>query len=958
MLLQHNPLKSAEASNSNSPFDVRQVEGWTLRIHQDLLKAEPQATARAVELLTLQLQEIKRVVPATAVAELVKVPLWFSPEYPKTPPRAEYHPDAGWLKKNQRDPALAKGVEFTNIRIFERETKRMPNFALHELAHAYHDRVVQDGFNNAAIKAAYDKAKASGIYDRVEQRAADGSSKNVKAYAMTSPQEYFAEATEAFFSTNDFYPFHRAQLERHDPQAVSVVRKLWGVPEESTAPPEKADFGFIYDKKLLDKTPTIHWLEQGGYTTLVPATNNAEASEIHQVQLDGQSTVLVTLEMLTPADAKQPLQIQEYEFSKDLDLVLIYTNSVKVWRKNTRGDYWLLRRSTRQLTQIGAGAKPASLMFAKLSPTGSHVGYVCDNNLFIESVKDRQVTQLTTDGSEDVINGTFDWVYEEEFHCRDGWRWSSDGQQIAFWRLNSQHVKKFTMVDNVTGAYPILKSFAYPKTGEINSLCELAVVSIKTGKIKPIEVPGDTRHDYYIPRMEWIKDENQLVLQRVNRLQNALDVMLADPTTGKVELVMTERDGSWLEIQDDVLSWNPERTEFSWLSERDGWRQLYFVSRDGKTTRRVTHGNFDVIKVLHIDYKGGRVYFIASPEHAAQRYLYSAPITGKGETRRLSADKEPGCHDYQLSPDGKYALHTYSRMDIPPQYELVSLPQHKTVRKLADNASFRAKLQTLQKHPVEFFQVEIQPGHQLDGYLIKPNDFDPQKKYPVIFYVYTEPAGQAVMDRWGGLQFLWHLALSQRGYCIACIDNRGTPAPKGHDWRKAVYRKIGTLAAAEQSAAAKELLKRPYLDATRVGAWGWSGGGSATLNLLFRHPEIYHTGIAIASVPDMRMYNTIYQERYMGLPQDNMADYVNGSPITHAAGLQGNLLLIHGSGDDNCHYQGVEKLADKLIELNKPFTMIEYPNRSHSINEGKNTTRHLHESMSRYFLSNLPAGGK
>jgi dipeptidyl-peptidase-4 len=295
---------------------------------------------------------------------------------------------------------------------------------------------------------------------------------------------------------------------------------------------------------------------------------------------------------------------------------------------------------------------------------------------------------------------------------------------------------------------------------------------------------------------------------------------------------------------------------------------------------------------------------------------------------------------------------------MPPRVELVSLPDHKVVRSLAANENLSKKMAKMAPLPVEFFRVDIGSGVKLDGWLMKPANFDPTKKYPLLIHVYGEPAGQEVMDRWGGSQYLWHLMLTQQGYLVACVDNRGTPCPRGRDWRKAAYRRVGMLASEDQTAAVRQLLKRQYVDATRVGVWGWSGGGSMTLNLLFRYPALYRTGMAVAPVPDMRLYDTIYQERYMGLPRDNPEDYRRGSPITHAAGLKGNLLIVHGSGDDNCHMQGTEKLVDQLVELNKPFTLMIYPNRTHAISEGKNTTRHLFGLLTRYLSDNLPADPK
>jgi dipeptidyl-peptidase-4 len=715
---------------------------------------------------------------------------------------------------------------------------------------------------------------------------------------------------------------------------------------------------FASDEFRGDRIPPVKWLDGGEYTTLQPSKVHKHGSDIVRFDATGKSEVLVPAEKLVPTDAKEPLAIKGYELSQDLDLVLIYTNSVKVWRQETRGDYWTYRRSTGKLTRLGGDAKPSTLMFAKLSPDSTLVGYVRENNLFVEPAGGGPATRLTSDGSNEVINGSFDWVYEEEFSCRDGWRWSPDGKQIAYWQLDSRGVKTFTLIDNTTATYPILKTFAYPKTGERNSACRVGVVAATGGATRWIDVPGDTRTDYYIPRMEWAGNAQELAIQRINRVQNAVHVMLADVTTGTVRTVLTERDGTWVDIHDDVLKWVENRSAFTWISERDGWRHLYLASRDGTTVRRVTSGEFDVIRVLHIDEKAGRVYFLASPENPTQHYLYTAALNGSGTPARLSPVDQPGTHDYAISLDGAFAVHTWSAFGKPARIELVSLPAHKVVRTVAANEKLRETVGKLTQSPVEFFKVDIGGGVKLDGWVMKPPGFDPAKKYPLLFYVYGEPAGQSVSDRWGGNQYLWHLLLTQQGYVVACVDNRGTPCPRGRDWRKAVYRRVGTLAAEDQVAAARELLKRPYLDGTRVGAWGWSGGGSTTLNLLFRYPDVYRTGMSVAAVPDMRLYNTIYQERYMGLPQHNAEDYKHGSPITHAAGLKGNLLLVHGSGDDNCHAQGMEKLADRLIELNKQFTLMVYPNRSHSIDEGKTTSRHLYGLLTQYLNDNLPAGPK
>lgn len=738
----------------------------------------------------------------------------------------------------------------------------------------------------------------------------------------------------------------------------SALLLLLVAPVAAQAPnaPLTLDRIFASDEFRGDRVPAIKWLDGGASLSLQPSKAHKGASDIAKCDAAGKCEVFVAAEKLIPPDAKEPLAIHDYEFSDDHDVLLIFTNSEKVWRQNTRGDYWTFRRSTGKLAKLGGNAKPASLMFAKLSPDGKQVGYVRENNLFVEPVGGGSATRLTTDGTAEVINGTFDWVYEEEFFARDGWRWSPDSQSIAYWQLDTRGVKTFTMIDNTSATYPTLKTFAYPKAGERNSACRVGVVASTGGATKWIDVPGDTKTDYYIPRMEWAGNPRELVIQRVNRLQNAVDVMLADAASGKVRTILTERDGAWVDVNDDALAWVENDDRFTWISERDGWRHLYLVSRDGSHVHRVTTGEFDVIEVLHVNEKAGHVYFLASPDNPTQHYLYRASLTGSGPPERVSP-KDVGWHAYNISDDGTHAVHTFSTFGQPPRVNLISLPDHKVVRSLATNDKLREKVEKLPRTPVEFLRVDS-GGVKLDGYLMKPANFDPAKKYPLLIHVYGEPWGQEVTDNWGGNQYLWHLMLTQQGYAVACFDNRGAKCPRGHDWRKAAYRRVGSLASDDQAAGVRELLKRPYLDATRVGVWGWSGGGSMTLNLLFRYPDLYKTGMAVAPVPDMRLYDTIYQERYMGLPQDNAEDYKKGSPITHAAGLKGNLLIVHGTGDDNVHYQGTELLANKLIELNKPFTMMAYPNRSHSINEGRNTTRHLYELLTRYLIANLPAGPK
>ncbi len=672
----------------------------------------------------------------------------------------------------------------------------------------------------------------------------------------------------------------------------------------------------------------------------------------------GHKTVIVSGADLTPAGRSSPLSIQDYAFSRSGDYLLVYTNSQRVWRQNTRGDYWVLDRSAHQLRQLGGDAAPATLQFAKLSPTAARAAFIRDNNLYVEDLRSGKITALTADGSPSVINGTFDWVYEEELQLRDGYRWSDDGEFIAFWQINTAEVPQFTLLNNTEGMYPEAVTFAYPKTGQLNPICRAGVVNVDDGQTTWFDLPGD-RRDHYLARMDWIPGTRQLILQQLNRLQNENQVLIADADTGKLRTVLTERDKAWVDV-DNELMWLKDGSQFTWISQRDGWRRGYLVHRTGKPIRPLTGGGFDAIELLCLDEseEGQLVYYTASPENATQRYLYAAALSG-ADLRRVTPADRPGWHEYRISPSGSWAIHTWSRMTRPPVTDLVRLPEHETVRTLVDNKPLQQKLASLEAEPVEFFQVEVDRGVKLDAYCIKPPGFDAGKKYPLLVHVYGEPAGQTVTDRWGGSGYLWHLMLAQQGYFVMSFDNRGTNAPRGRDWRKCIYRQVGILAPRDQAEAVKKVLAdRPYLDPERVGIWGWSGGGSMTLNAILKFPEVYLTAMAVAPVPNQRLYDTIYQERYMGLPRDNVTGYLEGSPLSFADRLKGNLLLVHGTGDDNCHYQGTEALINELIRHQKPFTMMAYPNRTHSISEGAGTTVHLRNLLTRYLKENLPAGPK
>jgi len=699
------------------------------------------------------------------------------------------------------------------------------------------------------------------------------------------------------------------------------------------------------------------WLDEDRYTTLEPSREFRGGLEI--VAYDaatGAREVLIPASELVPPGGREPVGVEGYSWSADGEKLLIFTNTRRVWRTNTRGDYWVLDRNAGTLTQMGAGFPEASLMFAKFSPDGTRVAYVQANDIYVQELASGLITPLTADGSRTTINGTFDWVYEEEFSLQDGFRWSPDGTRIAYWQLDATGIRDFLLINDTDSLYSFTIPIQYPKAGTTNSAARIGVVPASGGETVWMALEGDPRN-HYPARMDWAASSDEVVIQYLTRLQNHLRLILGDAGTGAVRTVLTEVDEAWVEVVDD-LAWLDEGRSFTWVSEADGWRRVYRVARGDGTAVPLTPDGEDVISVVEVDEPGGWLYYMASPDDPKASYLYRVPLEGAPDrAERVTPAAASGTHSYQVAPGVGWAIHTVSSFDDPPTISLVNLPRHRRVRTLVTNDRLRSRVAAVRRTPVEFFRLDIGEGVALDGWMMKPADFDPGKKYPLLVHVYGEPAGQTVQDEWGGLRMLWHHYLTQQGYVVVSLDPRGTPAPRGREWRKIVYGEIGTLASHDVAMGTRMLVSREeFLDPARVAVWGWSGGGSQTLNCMFRYPDVFGTGMAVAPVPDQRYYDTIYQERYMGLPQENAEGYAKGSPITYAHQLEGNLLLVHGTGDDNVHYQGTEALMNRLIEVGKPFDMMAYPNRSHGIYEGPGTTLHVYSLLTRYLMDHVPVG--
>ncbi|MGY8747989.1 MAG: DPP IV N-terminal domain-containing protein [Pirellulales bacterium] len=664
-------------------------------------------------------------------------------------------------------------------------------------------------------------------------------------------------------------------------------------------------------------------------------------------------TVLIRADQLIPTGAKKPLSIASHQWARNREIALIFTNTRKVWRHHSRGDYWLMDCKSGALRQIGADRPATSLMFAKISPDANSVAYVSEGDVYVESIATGITQKVTSKRTSEIINGTSDWVYEEEFDLKDCFRWSPDSQRIAFWEFDTSKVGEFTLINNTDSLYPTLKKFKHTKPGQTNSAVRIGIVDLKTHDTLWLDVPGDPRENY-IARARWINN-NELRLQHLNRKQNQNRVLIGDASTGKTKVLFTDSDNAWVETCDHDVEFDGGK-QILWVSEKDGFRHVYGVNRMSGKMTPIMNDPFDAFQLVRVTDE--QIYFIAAPDHPTDRYLYSVPLAG-GKSKRVTPNEFSGWNSYDISPDGKIAFHTHSRFGQPPTTQLIELPTHQITRKIISNEKARTEISKLPPVESEFTRVNANDGTPLDVWIMKPKDFDPALKYPMIVYVYGEPWGTTVTNQWGGNRYLWHRLLAEQGYVVCSIDNRGTNVPRGRDFRKTVYRRVGILPPADQATAVKALaLKYPWIDRQRIGVWGWSGGGSMTLNAMFKHPDLYHTGVSIAPVPNMLYYDSIYQERYMDVPVDNPDGYREGSPIHFAKNLTGNLLVIHGTGDDNCHYQTVELLINELVKQDRQFSMMAYPNRSHSINEGENTTVHLQNLITNFFLNQMPPGPK
>jgi dipeptidyl-peptidase-4 len=698
--------------------------------------------------------------------------------------------------------------------------------------------------------------------------------------------------------------------------------------------------GIFLRRAFAPELVSSRWLPAGGAYVVLERGEGGTVDLYRVEAASGRRALLLRGRDLVPPGSSQPIAVEDFEFSPDGSKLLIFTNTQRVWRLNTKGTYYVWDFSTRTLKPVST--RPGFQMFAKFSPDGRRVGFVRDNNIFLVDLESGLERQLTHDGGEDIINGTTDWVYEEELDLRDAWRFSPDGRKIAFWRFDQSPIPPFYLLDELS-LYPRLIPVRYPKAGTDNSLVRLGVIDLETGQTRWIDT-GEER-DSYIARMDFAGSPDSIWFVRLNRHQNRLDLLLADVNTGASRVIMTDRDSAWVDLHDPI--WIDGGRRFLYLSERDGYAQLFLFGRDGSLIRKVTSGPWDVLEVYGVDQGSGTVYFTAAADGPLVRPLYRIGLDGTN-FRRLS--RPEGVHNPDFDPAFRYYIDVHSRAGQPP-VQTLNRADGSVIRVLADNRRLRAKLDSLELRRPEFIKVPTAPGVELNAYLIKPPRFDSTRAYPLLMYVYGGPGSQTVLDAWGGDLYLWHQLVAREGYLVASVDNRGTGA-RGARFKKITYLNLGTYETADQIAAARFFGALPYVDPSRIGIWGASYGGYMALMAMFRGEGVFKAAISRAPVTDWRLYDTIYTERYMRTPQENPEGYRRSAPQTYAELLQGNLLIVHGSGDDNVHPQNTTQLIHLLEEANKQFDLRIYPNKTHAL-EGARTRLNLYTFFLEWLKKNL-----
>ncbi len=664
----------------------------------------------------------------------------------------------------------------------------------------------------------------------------------------------------------------------------------------------------------------------------------------HQVT-DGAAVETLFDAGMSVENLGKKVAIEDYALSADEQKILVSTESEQIYRRSSREENFVYDLKTKKLAQLSKGGKQ---MFATFSPDGSKVAFVRQNNMYMVDLATMTEKQITTDGKwNHILNGACDWVYEEEFSFARAFQWSPDSKKIAFISFDETKVPEYNM-QTWGKLYPVDYKYKYPKAGEANSIVTVSIFNLTDSKTVKVDIGKET--DQYIPRIRWTNDANVLSLNRLNRLQNKMEILHAEAATGKTSVILTEESKTYVDVENfaDDVYYLSDNKSFVMSSEKDGFKHLYLYDLSGKLIRQITTGNWEVADFYGIDEKSKTLYFTSMEMSNIERQLFSISLDGKLK-KQLTSEK--GMNSANFSKDFKFYILQNTASDSPLKVSLHKAPTGQLVKVLEDNAALRKKLEDYNIAPKEFMTIKTSENVELNAWMIKPTDFDPKKKYPVFMFLYGGPGSQQVLNQFDASNGMWFQHLAQKGYIVACVDNRGTGG-KGADFKKCTYLNLGKLEVKDQIEAAKYWGSLPYVDKGRIGIFGWSYGGYMSSNCLFQGADYFKTAIAVAPVTNWRFYDTIYTERFLRTPQENATGYDENSPVTYAKNLKGNFLLVHGTGDDNVHFQNSVSLEDALIKANKQFQSFYYPNKNHGI-YGGNTRLHLFTMMTGFLEKNL-----
>lgn len=680
------------------------------------------------------------------------------------------------------------------------------------------------------------------------------------------------------------------------------------------------------------QTAEINWMKDGQFYS---ANEGAKIAKF--TVKDGKKVGVL-------ADVGQ--DFQSYELNATEDKILLQNNIQSIYRRSSKADYSIFDIKTKKLSILSAGGAQS---YATISPDGQKVAFVRNNDLFVVNLADMSEKQITTTGKQNsIINGSTDWVYEEEFAFAQAFAWSGDSKKIAFYTFDETNVKEYNM-QMWNNSYPTDYRFKYPKVGEENSKITISVVDMANFKITKMDIGSET--DIYIPRINWTKDANTLSIRRMNRLQNKLEILHANASTGASKIILTEEEKTYVDVEfTDDLRYLENGKQFLHTSERDGFKHIYLYEMSGKLIRQITKGNFEISKIEGVDEKNSLIYLTCTKDSPLERQLYVTDFSGK-DFKKLSTQK--GTHSINMSPDCSYFVDSFSDKDTPFITSLHEAKTGKSIKVLEDNKALNEKMKAFSITKKEFFTFKNESGIELNGWMIKPanSTANASAKSPVLMFVYGGPGSQEVDNKWDFFDFFWYQHLVSKGYVVACVDNRGTGG-RGAAFRKSTYGQLGKLEVEDQIDAAKYLGGLPFVDKNRIGIWGWSYGGYMSSLCILKGNDVFKAAMAVAPVTTWRFYDTIYTERYLKRPQDNAAGYDENSPITHVDKLKGKYLLVHGTGDDNVHFQNAVIMQDALIKANKQFESFYYPNKNHGISGG-NTRLHLYKMLTNFLDKSL-----